>query len=250
MFKSCTVRKLRSTILMTSKPIALRRKTRLQLLQSPELPYPSPAFPNREQLPSTPYFPIVKMTIEPHPSIFFSFLPQLVFPRDLPGGLSAVERPSTKVEAVAGRDADRFGDDCGTQSLVSEFSMSFSLLFLLRRATAGTHRRENLWPFNRLFSRRNMQRRTRCFNRPIKQKIPTVFDHSRCKFNCMGCALTKNVNLVFSRWENGLELHISLHWFFFNILIIPTTFRKKLTNFSTRILNPPFQYDSMESQNI
>ena len=32
--------------------------------------------------------------------------------------------------------------------------MSFSLLFLLRRATAGTHRRENVRPFNRSLSRR------------------------------------------------------------------------------------------------
>ena len=43
---------------------------------------------------------------------------------------------------------------CGAWSLASEFSMNFSSLFLLGRATAGAHCREELRPFNRSLSRR------------------------------------------------------------------------------------------------
>ena len=43
---------------------------------------------------------------------------------------------------------------CGSRILALEFFMSFSLLILLRRATAGAHCREELWPLNRSLSRR------------------------------------------------------------------------------------------------
>ena len=57
----------------------------------------------------------------------------------------------------------------------------------------------------------------------------------------MGCALTRNLNSVFSRWKKGLELHISYIGFPI-ILVIPTTFRKELSNFSTRVSKLPFHY--------
>ncbi len=63
--------------------------------------------------------------------------------------------------------------------MASEFSMSFSLLILLGRATAGAHCREELW----------------LLNRSMKRRIPMGIGHSRCR---IGCALTRNLNLAIS----------------------------------------------------
>ena len=57
-----------------------------------------------------------------------------------------------------------------------------------------------------------------------------------------GCALTENLNSMFSPWESGLESHVFLHRVFLMINVFSATFRKELSNFSTRVSNEPFQY--------
>ena len=85
--------------------------------------------------------------------------------------------------------------------------MSFSLLILLVHATARAHCREVLRPLNRSLSRREHAEKNPDLS---TVQLSEEFRHtdSRCRF---GCALTGNLNSMFSRWEGGLELHVFLH---------------------------------------
>ena len=51
-----------------------------------------------------------------------------------------------------------------------EFSMSFSSLFLLGQATAGTHYREELRPLNRLLSRLEQAEKNQDFSTGLSSK--------------------------------------------------------------------------------
>ena len=54
----------------------------------------------------------------------------------------------------------------------------------------------------------------------------------------MWCALTGNLNSVFSRWECGLELHVFLHWFYLLYLYFPPLLEKGIEQLLHQSLEP------------
>ena len=103
-----------------------------------------------------------------------------------------------------------------------------------------------LWPLNRSVSRHKDAEELWPLNRSIERRIPMEFGPSRCRIGRMGCALgcalTGNSNLVFSRWESGLQIAYFSYVGFSYYQCISATFRKESSNFSPRVTNPPFQY--------
>ena len=121
---------------------------------------------------------------------------------------------------------------CEAWSLASAFSMSFCLSILLGQLMqdtmqdvttveksfdlstgrlAGGKYAEELWPLNRR----------------IERRIPAGICHSRCRIGCMRCALTGNLNSVFSWWECGLELYVFPTSIFLIIDVFPPHIEKE-----------------------
>ena len=89
------------------------------------------------------------------------------------------------------------------------------------RLADGTHA-EELWPLNRT----------------IEQRIPAGICHSRCRLGCMGCALTGNLNSVFSSWECGLESQIFSTSVFLIIDAFPRLIEKRIEQLLHQNLEP------------
>lgn len=147
------------------------------------------------------------------------------------------------LDSIKGRRCINIYRYCGSRILALEFFISFSLLILLGQATAGAHCKEKLWPLNRLLSRQEAAEKS--FDLSTGQLSKEFWWSLIIAFADLvlwGCALTGNLNSVFYDGKVAENSMIFLISIFLIIDAFPPPLIKESSNFSTRILNPPFQY--------